>query len=59
MAPAAYTPRDLVEARADGRCEYCRRHQDLGGETFFAVEPILPRSRGGLPVPANPALACR
>jgi hypothetical protein len=59
MAPSAYTLRDLVEARADGRCEYCRRYQDLIGETFFEVEHILPRSRGGLTVPSNLALACR
>lgn len=59
MAPAAHTLRDLVEARADGRYEYCRRYQDLVGETFFGVEHILPRSRGGLTVPSNLALACR
>lgn len=59
MAPSAHKLRDLVEARADGRCEYCRRYQDLVGETFFEVEHILPRSRGGLTVPANLALACR
>ena len=59
MSPPAYTLRDLVEARADGRCEYCRRYQDLVGETFFEVEHILPRSRGGLTIPLNLALACR
>ena len=59
MAPSAHTLRDLVEARADGRCEYCRRYQDLVGETFFEVEHILPRSRGGLTIPSNLALACR
>jgi HNH endonuclease len=59
MAPSAHKLRDLVEARADGRCEYCRRYQDLVGETFFEVEHILPRSRGGLTIPANLAFACR
>lgn len=59
MAPSAHTLRDLVEARADGRCEYCQRYQDLVGATFFEVEHILPRSRGGLTIPANLAFACR
>ena len=35
-----------VEARAQGRCEYCRMHQALQGATFH-VEHIRPRSRGG------------
>lgn len=59
MSPPTHKLRDLVEARADGRCEYCRRYQELIGETFFEVEHILPRSRGGLTVPPNLALACR
>lgn len=59
MPPSAHTLRNLVEARADGRCEYCRRYQELVGETFFEVEHILPRSRGGLTVPLNLAFACR
>jgi len=29
MADQARNLRGLVEARADGRCEYCRRYQDL------------------------------
>ena len=51
--------RDFVEARADGRCEYCRRYQDMLGETFFEVEHIVPRARGGLTAPYNLAVACR
>ncbi len=51
--------RELVEARADGRCEYCRRYQEILGNSFFEVEHILPRSRGGLTIPANLAFACR
>jgi HNH endonuclease len=35
-----------VEARAIGRCEYCRMHQSLQGATFH-VEHVIPRSRGG------------
>jgi hypothetical protein len=40
--------RDFVEARADGCCEYCRRYQDMIGESLFEVEHIVPRARGGL-----------
>lgn len=59
MADQARGLRDLVEARADGRCEYCRRYQDLIGETFFEVEHIIPRARGGPTDPNNLAFACR
>ncbi|MFQ5855568.1 MAG: HNH endonuclease [Anaerolineae bacterium] len=59
MADQARRLRDLVEARADGRCEYCRRYQDLIGETFFEVEHITPRARGGPTDPDNLAFACR
>ncbi|MFQ5858870.1 MAG: HNH endonuclease [Anaerolineae bacterium] len=51
--------RDLLEARADGRCEYCRRYQELIGETFFEVEHVIPQSQGGPTVPDNLAFACR
>lgn len=59
MTTTYHRLRTLVEARADGRCEYCRRYQELIGDTFFEVEHILPRTRGGLTIPANLALACR
>ncbi len=59
MADQARNLRELVEARADGRCEYCRRYQDLLGETFFEVEHIIPRSQGGPTIPENLAFACR
>lgn len=59
MSSPAPKLRDLVEARADDRCEYCRRYQELVGETFFEVEHIWPRSRGGLTIPSNLAFACR
>jgi hypothetical protein len=36
----------IVEARAEGRCEYCRMHQDLQGATFH-VEHVYPSSKGG------------
>ena len=46
-----------VEARAGGRCEYCRMHQSLQGATFH-LEHVVPRSRGGLSQPNNLAWAC-
>ena len=46
-----------VEARAEGRCEYCRMHQSLQGATFH-VEHITPSSRGGPSEPANLAWCC-
>jgi hypothetical protein len=46
-----------VEARAGGRCEYCRMNQALQGATFH-LEHILPRSRGGASDPTNLAWAC-
>jgi len=59
MARQRYKLRTLVEARADGRCEYCKRYQELVGATFFEVEHIMPRILGGLTSPDNLALACR
>ena len=47
----------LVEARAGGRCEYCRMHQALQGATFY-LEHIVPGSRGGPSEPDNLAWAC-
>jgi hypothetical protein len=46
-----------VEARAAGRCEYCRMHQALQGATFH-VEHIVPKSRGGRSEMDNLAWAC-
>lgn len=46
-----------VEARAAGRCEYCRMHQSLQGGTFH-VEHIVPQSRGGHTWLDNLAWAC-
>lgn len=51
--------RYLIDLRADGRCEYCRRYKRMMGETFFEIEHILPRSQGGLTIPNNLAFACR
>lgn len=47
----------VVEARAGGRCEYCRMHSSLQGATFHA-EHLLPSSRGGLSELTNLAWAC-
>jgi hypothetical protein len=46
-----------VEARAAGRCEYCRMHQSLQGATFH-VEHVVPQSRGGHFQHDNLAWAC-
>lgn len=46
-----------VEARAEGRCEYCGMHQALQGATFH-VEHILPSSRGGASILDNLAWCC-
>jgi hypothetical protein len=56
MSSRAETLR-FVEARAGGRCEYCRMHQTLQGATFH-VEHIVPSSRGGVSEPDNLAWAC-
>jgi len=47
----------LVEARAGGRCEYCRMHQALQGATFH-LEHVVPGSRGGPSEASNLAWAC-
>ncbi|MHC5540062.1 HNH endonuclease [Singulisphaera rosea] len=44
----------LVEQRAEGRCEYCKMHQEPQGATYH-VEHIHPRSRGGDSNINNPA----
>jgi hypothetical protein len=46
-----------VEARAEGRCEYCKMHQALQGATFH-IEHIIPSSRGGASTPENLAWCC-
>jgi len=46
-----------VEARARGRCEYCRMHQALQGATFH-VEHIMPGSRSGASKLDNLAWCC-
>ncbi|MGO9917350.1 MAG: HNH endonuclease [Isosphaeraceae bacterium] len=46
-----------VEARAEGRCEYCGMHQSLQGATFH-VEHIMPSSRGGASNMDNLAWCC-
>jgi hypothetical protein len=46
-----------VMDRAQGRCEYCQSQADYATETF-AVDHIVPRSRGGTNDLDNLALAC-
>ena len=49
--------RRLVEARAEGLCEYCLIHQ---ADTFFGcqIEHVLAEKHGGTTVADNLALAC-
>ena len=51
--------RALVWRRAEGRCEYCRVHQDDFDFFTFHVEHIIPRQHGGTDDPENLCLACR
>ncbi len=49
--------RRLVAERAHGRCEYCLSPESFATQSF-AVEHIMPASRGGETVSANLAFAC-
>jgi hypothetical protein len=51
--------RALVWQRAQGRCEYCRVHQDDFDFFTFHVEHIIPRQHGGSDDPENLCLSCR
>ena len=50
--------RRLVEQRVQGRCEYCRFHQDDEPAITFQIEHTVPRQHGGSDSPDNLALAC-
>lgn len=52
------TLRRHVEARAAGRCEYCRSPASISSQPF-SVEHILPKARGGISTAENLALACQ
>lgn len=47
----------IVIRRARGRCEYCQSRADHSTETY-AVEHIIPLSRGGSSALSNLAFAC-
>ncbi|WP_165235993.1 HNH endonuclease [Aquisphaera insulae] len=49
--------RDQVRDRANGYCEYCRC-PDIAGTAPYAVEHVIPESKGGATVPENLAWAC-
>jgi HNH endonuclease len=49
--------RAQIEARADGRCEYCRAPQNACGYRFH-LEHIVPSALGGPDDESNRALAC-
>ena len=56
--PITEALRQLVTARAQGRCEYCQSPEAYATERF-SIEHIQPRTLQGLTVPANLALACQ
>ena len=60
MPERATTARErrLVVERAAGRCEYCLSPVAYSPDPF-AVEHIVPRSRGGSHRPANLAYSCQ
>jgi hypothetical protein len=50
--------RQLVTARAHGRCEYCRSREDYATGRF-SIEHIQPRAANGPTAAENLALACQ
>jgi 5-methylcytosine-specific restriction endonuclease McrA len=56
--PIAEALRQLVTARAQGRCEYCQRPEAYATERF-SIEHIQPRTLQGPIVPSHLALACQ
>jgi HNH endonuclease len=56
--PITAALRQLVTARAQGRCEYCQSPEAYATERF-SIEHIQPRIFQGPTVPANLALACQ
>ena len=56
--PITEALRQLVTARAQGRCEYCQSPEAYA-TARFSIEHIRPRSLQGPTVPANLALACQ
>ena len=50
--------RTIVIARAEGRCEYCRRHEDDSPLAPLHVEHVVPRKHGGSDDLDNLAAAC-
>jgi len=58
MAVVSEAIRAQVTAQAGGLCEYCRYPEEFNSGRF-AVDHILPRSKGGTDDLSNLALACR
>lgn len=50
--------RNEIEKRANGLCEYCKLPHNLSS-SLFAIEHILPISKGGTDETNNLALACQ
>ncbi|MCF8246429.1 MAG: HNH endonuclease [Saprospiraceae bacterium] len=49
--------RDLVEARANGKCEYCKAMVQFSPHPF-TIDHIIPPSKEGTESPENLAYAC-
>jgi len=50
--------RQQVRARAGGRCEYCRIHQDQDPFFTFPIDHVVARQHGGLETLENLCLSC-
>ena len=57
MSDVSAALRDEVALRAGDRCEYCRLSQ-VGQETTFHIDHVVPRAAGGPTTAENLALAC-
>lgn len=57
MANLSHAVRAEVRERAGGCCEYCR-HQEAYSSDSFAIDHVLPKSRGGSDESDNLSLAC-
>lgn len=57
-SPITNTVRQEVQARAGGRCEYCRTSEQLTGYAL-EVDHIIPLANGGDSTTSNLCLACR
>ena len=50
--------RELIFNRAKGLCEYCKSPANISSQSF-AIEHIIPKSKGGKTISENLALSCQ